>query len=205
MKTNKKLVAGALIIATVGVISSCNQQSPANNNVVATDSTSVCSALIAYVDVDSILVNYKLAIELGEAIEKKHANMRTKLEREAASLQKDAETFQDKLQKGIFLTQQRAEEEQQRLLMRQREFENLQADYSNQLASEQQNMNVQLYEKISAYINKYNTPERYKFILTRSLGGNMWYANESFNITQDIINGLNEEYNADSKSASKKK
>ena len=125
--------------------------------------------------------------------------MQSKLERDATALQKDIETFQDKVQKGIFLTTQRAEEEQQRLLVRQQEFQRLQDEYSQQLAVEQQNMNNQLFEKISAYVTKYNTPERYKFVLTRTIGGSMWYANEKYNITNDIIEGLNAEYEANQK------
>lgn len=197
MKTKLSLVACAVV--AMGLFSNCanNANTPAVCN--ANDSTSVNSDLIAFIDVDSIIVNYKLAIELNDAIMKKYANMDSKLQRDAAAFQKDVETFQDKVQKGIFLTTQRAEEEQQRLLMRQQEIQKLQDEYTNQLALEQQNMNNKLFEKISEYITKYNTPERYKFILTRTIGGSMWYANESFNITNDIIEGLNAEYDAEKK------
>ena len=195
MKTNS-IIACAIAVVAMGFLStSCANQSQ-NRVAVANDSTAVGACDIAFIDVDSIIVNYKLSIELNDAIMKKHANMQTKLERDRKALDKDIETFQDKVQKGIFVTAQRAEEEQQRLVMRQQEFERLYNEYSSQLAVEQQNMNNQLFEKISAYITKYNTPERYKFILTRTIGGSMWYANESFNITNDIIKGLNEEYDA---------
>lgn len=195
MKTNS-IIACAVAVVAMGFLStSCANQSQ-NRVAVANDSTAVGACDIAFIDVDSIIVNYKLSIELNDAIMKKHANMQTKLERDRKALDKDIETFQDKVQKGIFVTAQRAEEEQQRLVMRQQEFERLYNEYSSQLAVEQQNMNNQLFEKISAYITKYNTPERYKFILTRTIGGSMWYANESFNITNDIIKGLNEEYDA---------
>ena len=199
MKTNS-IFACAIAVVAMGFLStSCANQAQNGAAVSANDSTAVGACDIAFIDVDSILVNYKLSIELNDAIMKKYANMQSKLERDAKVLQKDIETFQDKVQKGIFVTAQRAEEEQQRLVMRQQEFERLQNEYSNQLAVEQQNMNAQLFEKISAYINKYNSPERYKFILTRTIGGSMWYANESFNITNDIIKGLNEEYDSNKK------
>ena len=199
MKTNS-IFACAIAVVAMGFLStSCANQAQNGAVVAANDSTAVGACDIAFIDVDSILVNYKLSIELNDAIMKKYANMQSKLERDAKVLQKDIETFQDKVQKGIFVTAQRAEEEQQRLVMRQQEFERLQNEYSNQLAVEQQNMNNQLFEKISAYVTKYNTPERYKFILTRTIGGSMWYANESYNITNDIIEGLNAEYEANKK------
>ena len=199
MKTNS-IFACAIAVVAMGFLStSCANQAQNGAAVAANDSTAVGACDIAFIDVDSILVNYKLSIELNDAIMKKSANMQSKLERDAKSLQKDIETFQDKVQKGIFLTTQRAEEEQQRLVVRQQEFQRLQDEYSNQLAVEQQNMNNQLFEKISAYVTKYNTPERYKFVLTRTIGGSMWYANEQYNITNDIIEGLNAEYEANKK------
>ena len=199
MKTNS-IFACAIAVVAMGFLStSCANQAQSGAAVAANDSTAVGACDIAFIDVDSILVNYKLSIELNDAIMKKYANMQSKLERDAKSLQKDIETFQDKVQKGIFLTTQRAEEEQQRLVVRQQEFQRLQDEYSNQLAVEQQNMNNQLFEKISAYVTKYNTPERYKFVLTRTIGGSMWYANEQYNITNDIIEGLNAEYEANKK------
>jgi len=199
MKTNSIIACAVAVVAMGFLATSCANQTQTSAAVVANDSTCVGACDIAFIDVDSILVNYKLSIELNDAIMKKYANMQSKLERDAKSLQKDIETFQDKVQKGIFLTTQRAEEEQQRLVVRQQEFQRLQDEYSNQLAVEQQNMNNQLFEKISEYVKKYNTPERYKFILTRTIGGSMWYANESFNITNDIIKGLNDEYEANKK------
>ena len=193
MKTKFSIIACAIAGAIfMGSLTGCQQSSSKLTSAVS-DSASG-SMLIAYIDVDSIMANYTLAIELNDAIVKKHANMKSKLDREVSTFQKDAETFQDKLQKGIFVTQQRAEEEQQRLLMRQREIEKLEADYSNQLAIEQQNMLARLQDNILAYVKKYNTPEVYKYVITRQLGGNVWYASESLDITQDIINGLNDEY-----------
>jgi hypothetical protein len=48
--------------------------------------------------------------------------------------------------------------------MRQQELQNLEADYSNQLGQEQAAMNKKLFDKITDYITRYNTPEKYQFI-----------------------------------------
>jgi outer membrane protein len=193
---NISLIVNAVLVVAVGVLfvlhfssKSCKTEAVSTNEGQAPTSLS-----IAYVNIDSVLMDYKLSVELNDAITRKHSNMKSKLESEAASLQRDAETFQDKVQKGIFLTQQRAEEAQQQLMQRQQELQNLEADYSNQLAQEQANMNKQLFDKISDYIKRYNTPEKYQFILGHSVGGNLLYANKYLDITQDILKGLNDEY-----------
>src|SRR3989339_692904 len=149
---------------------------------------------IAYVNIDSILFQYGLSIELNDAITKKQSGMKSRLEKEASDFQKEAQVFQDKVQRGIFLTQQRAEEAQQKLMQRQQELQQLEYEYSNQLAAEQQKMNVQLFDSISNFINDFNKPEKYQVILGHSLGGNMLYGSEQLNITQEVIMGLNERY-----------
>jgi outer membrane protein len=149
---------------------------------------------VAYVNIDSILMGYNLATELNDALTTKQSGMKSRLEKEARDFEKDAQVFQDKVQRGIFLTQQRAEEAQQQLLMRQQELQQLEYDYTNQLAAEQQKMNVRLFDSISNYIKAYNSPEKYQVILGHSLGGNMLYGSEQLNITNEVLNGLNSRY-----------
>ncbi|MGE4290321.1 MAG: OmpH family outer membrane protein [Salinivirgaceae bacterium] len=159
-----------------------------------TDGASLGELKVAYVNIDSILMGYNLATELNEALTTKQSGMKSRLEKEARDFEKDAQVFQDKVQRGIFLTQQRAEEAQQQLLMRQQELQQLEYDYTNQLAAEQQKMNVRLFDSISNYIKAYNSPEKYQVILGHSLGGNMLYGSEQLNITNEVLEGLNSRY-----------
>lgn len=149
---------------------------------------------VAYVNIDSILLKYNLSLELNDAISKRQANMKAKLDKESADFQQDAQVFQDKVQRGIFLTQQRAEQAQQELLAKQQELQQLEYDYSNQLATEQQKMNIQLFDSITSFINSFNSPEKYQVILGHQLGGNLLYGSEKLDITNEIVNGLNKRY-----------
>ena len=152
---------------------------------------------ITYVNIDSVLLQYNLAIELNESLTKKQANMKSKLEKDARDFEKEAQIFQDKVQRGIFLTQQRAEEAQQQLVMRQQEIQQLEYDYTNQLGMEQQKMNAQLFDSVSNFIKEYNTPEKFQIILGHSLGGSILYGSEQLDITKDIVEGLNSRYNTE--------
>lgn len=168
---------------------SVNETAAGNNsNVIASDLN------IAYVNIDSILLKYTLAIELNDVLTQKQDNMKSKLEKDAREFEKEAQIFQDKLQRGIFLTQQRAEEAQQKLVARQQELQQLEYDYTNQLGMEQQKMNAQLFDSVSNYIHAYNTPEVYQIILGHSLTSNMLYGSEKLDITNTILEGLNSRY-----------
>ncbi|MBI9069796.1 MAG: OmpH family outer membrane protein [Salinivirgaceae bacterium] len=146
---------------------------------------------IAYVNIDSVLFQYNLSVDMNDAITKRGTNMKAKLEKEATAFEKDAQVFQDKVQRGIFLTQQRAEEAQQQLVMRQQELQKLEYDYTNQLSVEQQRMNAQLFDSVSNFIKEFNTPEQFQIILGHSVGGNMFYGSEKLDITRNVIDGLN--------------
>ena len=90
---------------------------------VTTDSGSTASTLpVAYVNVDSLLENYNYAKDLNEIILKKAENSRANVNQKAASLQSEMQEFQRKISNNAFLTQERAEQEQQRLLNKRRNF-----------------------------------------------------------------------------------
>ncbi|MFA7226649.1 MAG: OmpH family outer membrane protein, partial [Dysgonamonadaceae bacterium] len=71
---------------------------------------------VAYVNVDSLLTNYNFAKDLNEALMRKEENSRATLNQKESQLNAAAQEFQRKLQNNAFLSQERAEQEQQRIL-----------------------------------------------------------------------------------------
>ncbi len=193
---NISLVLNAVLLVGLGLLYFLhfNSKGGSSNHDSSKGMASSSELKVAYVNIDSILFNYKLSVELNDALVKKQSNMKSKLEKEGMDFQKDAQIFQEKVQKGIFLTQQRAEEAQQDLMARQQELQQLEYEYTNQLSAEQQKMNAQLFDSITNYIKDYNTPERFQIILGHSLGGNMLYGSEQLSITNEVIEGLNKRY-----------
>ena len=53
--------------------------------------------------------------------------------------------------------------------------------------------NQALRDSISKFIKEYNAEKGYDFILTR-IGDNFLYANETLNITKEVVDGLNSRY-----------
>lgn len=157
-------------------------------------STEAGDVVIAYVNVDSLMINYGLAKELNKSITSKQANMKSNLDKEMSDFEKDAQVFQDKVQKGIFMTQQRAEEAQQKLIMRQQELQNLEMEYTKILSYEQQTMNARLFDSITNTINALNTPEKYQVILAQSVASNILYGSQQLDITNEVLEELNARY-----------
>ena len=195
----KKTIATVLCAsAFVLTFTQCNnapQQAPVVAPVVC-DTTPALK--IAYVDIDTLLTNYNLWIQLNEEMIRKEENIRTTLNEKAKDLQADFEEFERKLNNNGFATRERAESEQNRILKKRQDLEQLQERLSNELAIENNKNNVLFRDSINAFINAYNKVKGYNVILSR-IGDNILYIDSDMNITQEIIDGLNARYEANKK------
>ena len=158
------------------------------------DTLSGAANSIAYVNIDSLLLQYNFSKDLNDQFVKRKNMLSNQLDGKAASFEKEAVEFQEKVKRGGFLTQQSAELQQSELLKKQQSLQQLEYDLSNQLAKEQQDLNKQLYDSISNFLKVYNEDYNYNFIFSNSLGGNLLFANEKLDITTDVISQLNERY-----------
>ena len=145
---------------------------------------------IAYVDIDTLLINYNLWIELNDEMIRKEESVRATLNEKAKALQNDYEEFERKLNNNAFATRERAEAEQNRILKKREELEATSERLTNELAVENNKNSVLFRDSINAYINDYNKTHGYNIILSR-IGDNILYIDNAMNITQEIINGLN--------------
>ena len=76
---------------------------------------------------------------------------------------------------------------------RQRDLQELQARLENELANETQKFNQALRDSLNSFLASYNKDKKYDMILSKA-GDNILFADRKFDITKDIINGLNKRY-----------
>ncbi len=193
MKKAKTAFYTLCAITAMLTFTQCNQtpqQVPATPQVVYSNGAPL---KIAYVDIDTLLVNYSLWIELNEEMIRKEENVRATLNEKAKSLQTDYEDFERKLNNNAFATRERAEAEQNRILKKREELETLQERLTNELAIENNKNSLLFRDSINAYIRDYNKEQGYNIILSR-IGDNILYIDNAMNITQEVINGLNERH-----------
>ncbi len=150
---------------------------------------------VAYVNVDSVLTNYQLAIDLNEELMTQQEAARTNLTSKARNLEGEMTNFQRKVENNGFLNQQRAQSEQQRLIGEQKKLEELQQRLSNELSLKQQDVNEQVITSITDFITEYNKKADYEMVLTQTGGiGTVLFAKSSYNITGEVLGALNEQY-----------
>lgn len=190
MKSIKTIISTLCATAVVLAFTQCNQPAQQASVVTQVVCDSTPALKIAYVDIDTLLTNYDLWIELNEEMIRKEENVRATLNEKAKSLQADYEDFERKLNNNAFVTRERAEAEQNRILKKREELEALQERLTNELAIENNKNSLLFRDSINAYIRDYNKEHGYNIILSR-IGDNILYIDYAMNITQDIIDGLN--------------
>ena len=200
IKKNGLLAMAAVSVAMLFSQCSNNANTAQNTACTAQDaaqqecSASASNLKIAYVDVDTLLIKYHFCVDLNETMVKKEENMRLTLNEKAVALEKEQQEFQRKYQNNAFLSQDRAQQEYNRLMKMQEDLQKLQNSLAQELATETAKNNLQLRDSISNYLKEYNKTKGYNMIVSNTGFDNLLYADQSFNITSEIIEGLNARY-----------
>ncbi|MBQ6694256.1 MAG: OmpH family outer membrane protein [Bacteroidaceae bacterium] len=199
MKRNKLSVFGAAL-AAMFVFIQCTgtQENKPEQAAPSTAQTQTEGIKIAYVNIDSLLNNYKFSVTLRNEMLRKGENMRMTLAEKAKAIQADMEDFQRKVENNVYATRQRAEEEQARILKSQEEYGRLEQRLVGELSAEENKNNITLRDSINNFLKDYNKAKGYDLILSR-MADNILLANESLDITKEVIDGLNERYSGKDK------
>ena len=149
---------------------------------------------IAYVEVDSLLTKYRYWNDLNEQMIQKEENIRTTLNEKAKELDGEMREFQRKIENNGFASRERAEQENARLLQKQRDLQQLQEKLYTELQAENQKNSLQLRDSINSFLKIYNQTKGYSLIISNTQLDNLLFADKSLDITQEIVDGLNARY-----------
>ena len=186
----KKKILGMMALAVM--MASCNNASQKMDAEPA-QAGQTGDLKIAYVEVDSLMTQYDFAKDYSVTLQKKSNNARNTLTQKSNTLQAAVNNFQQKLNNNGFTSREQAAQQQAAIEQQQRSLQELQARLENELASETQKFNEALRDSLQNFLKAYNEDKHYNLILTKQ-GDNLLWADKKFDITQDVINGLNKRY-----------
>lgn len=149
---------------------------------------------VAYLNVDSLLVNYTFAQEAQEKLMSKQEDARLKLNTQGKTLQQEMADFQRKYENNAFLSQERAQSEYQRLQRKQQDLEELEQKLTNDILMENQKLNLQLADSLMAFLKEYNADGKFQMILSNQGKDNVLMAADGMDITADVVAGMNARY-----------
>ena len=163
-------------------------QKPENAN-----KTAVAGELkIAYVEVDSIMSQYKFCKEYSLILQKKGQNIQNTLAKKQEALQAAVANFQQKVQQNAY-TREQAEAINAGLQKQGNDLQVLNQRLSTEFQNETDKFNKALRDSIQHYLAVYNKDKKYSIIFSKQ-GDNLLYADKAYDITNEIIAGLNKAY-----------
>jgi outer membrane protein len=186
-----QLVINIVLVAAVAALFVIfySGQKPASAETAALDPSEVIP--VAYLNVDSLLTNYTFALEASDKLMSKQEDARVKMNTKLRTFQNEVADFQRKLENNAFLSRERAEKEQQRLAKKEQELQELEAKLTQDIMMENQKLNLQLADSLNNFLKEFNADGRFHIILSNSAKDNVLMANEQYDITEEVINGLN--------------
>lgn len=191
----KKYIFSALAVAAM--MASCNNASPKMDDQPAAASSE--GLKIAYVEVDSLMTQYDFAKDYSVTLQKKSNNARNTLTQKGNALQAAMNNFQQKINNNGFQSREQAASVQNAIQRQQNDLQELQARLENELATETAKFNEALRDSLQNFLKDYNADKKFDLILSKA-GDNILLGASRFDITQDVINGLNKRYKPAKKS-----
>ena len=187
----KNLMKTMVAVAALSLaMTSCNK-STANDEAQA-QPVAPGSLKIAYVEVDSIMSQYKFCKDYSLILQKKGQNIQNTLAAKQQQLQAAAANFQQKVQQNAY-TREQAEGIQAGLQKQSADLDALNRRLSNEFQTETEKYNNALRDSIQHYLAFYNKTKKYTLILSKA-GDNILYADKAHDITNEVIAGLNKAY-----------
>ncbi|MDD7708787.1 MAG: OmpH family outer membrane protein [Prevotella sp.] len=192
---NKKTILRTVALAFVATMgmTSCDKSNPQMDQKANASAKAAAGDMkIAYVEVDSIMSQYKFCKEYSLILQKKGQNIQNTLAQKQQALQAAAANFQLKVQQNAY-TREQAEGVNASLQKQNNDLQILNQRLSAEFQNETDQFNKALRDSIQHYLASYNKDKKYSIIFSKQ-GDNLLYADKAYDITNEIVAGLNKAY-----------
>lgn len=193
------MMSGLAALAIAVLFSQCAGNSNTQTASAPAQAANLTGMKIAYVEIDTLLSQYNFCIDLNEAMVKKSENVRLTLNQKAKELDEQKQEFQTKYQNNAYLSQERAQQEYNRIAKLEQDLQQLSNQLQSELMQENEKNSLQLRDSINAFLKEYNKTKGYSLIISNTGFDNLLYADSIYNITREIVDGLNARYSSPAK------
>jgi outer membrane protein len=197
MKNTNYIVSGILAIAIIILFilqfSQNENKTKTESGVFNSDSVSF-RLPIAYIRTDSLLTSYRFSNDLNDAMLKKVEEQQVIVNKRSQKFQQEVADYQQKAQMNAFYSQERRQQEETRLSRQEEELQKFANQTRQNIAVEQMKVQQQLQDTILSALKLFNTPQKYQVIFSNVQYDNLFYADDVYDITQEVIEFLNARY-----------
>lgn len=196
-----KLMSILLIALGAFFITSCNQdtntdalESVSSTDTLSTEMDTSTGLKVAFVYGDTINRNYKFLQDVDAELEKERTLIDERLRRKLQRAEQRAGELQQRAQ---FMTQAEMQEAQIEMQGLEIELQQFEQKLMTELREHEFDMQKEYIDRINEYLETYNADGTYDIILNFQQGGNLLWMNAKFDVTYDVLEGLNVAYDAE--------
>lgn len=189
-KMKKSIFKTVILLAFILVMASCNNQPSKMDG--ASSEPEQQGLRLAFVELDSLTEHYEYAKVMKDSLEKLSANANTVLSNKEKELQRSENSIRTKLQNNGFTSEQQYNTAVAALEQERNNAVALASRLNNELAQKQADFLKAMQDSLDNFLAVYNKDKKYDMILNKAT---VLFSDDKFDITQDVINGLNSRYN----------
>lgn len=187
---NLVMLVGIIILFILHFTGSGSKSNPVSG---ALNKANKGAISVAFVNNDSILSHYELVKKMRADLEAKGKRLEGEVAAKQQAFEKDAAYFQEQVKKKA-ISDQSAQEIYGQLQQNQQSIYQLRDRYTAELQQSEMDMNVALIDSVMNFLKRYNQKYKFDYILGFTKGGNILYANDTLDVTNDVIKELNSAY-----------
>ncbi len=141
---------------------------------------------IVFVNKEEVLESYYLTDKLRRDFEAEKNRLERQFMNKQEEIRRDFEEFQRNMQSGL-LRDESAQRKEQELMIAQQELYEMNELFTERLIRKEQEMQLQLADSLSSFLEEYNKDKNYHYILSYTIGGSVLYGSPAFDITKDVV------------------
>jgi outer membrane protein len=152
------------------------------------------SLSVVFVNADSLNEKYEFVGVLKKNLEATGKRLQAEIFAEQSNFEKEAADFQKQVA-GNTISEEKAKMEYESLMQKQQAIVEKKDRFTQQVADMELQMNLRLLDTITNFLKRYNQIYNFDYIMTYKTAGEILIANDTLDITNDVLRSLNKEYN----------
>jgi outer membrane protein len=208
---NLSLILNVVLIIAVGVlyVMFFKQKSEGSYHSVRGDSTQTIDILqpalplpkgdqkIVYINLDTLQSKYEFIKKLNKDLDSKGRADQARLEAKANELQAEYMKYQQQFQAQT-MTEQQAQDAQMDMERKKQALDLLDQKITKDYTDEAKKAQDRYIDNLNEYLRRRSKEHHYAYVLGYVKGAQIIFANDSLDITKQVVDGLNKEYKSKS-------
>lgn len=196
------LIINALLVVAVSYLlykqctnGTCTKSVAAEAAIDNKDSAGNRKFLFAYMNMDSVQTKYELAKRVTNEVDKRREALDAEITKMDRAYRSKLEGYQ---QRAATMTEEQAIAARDDMQKTEHDMMERKQSLAEQYQSWLASRNMSVIKDIKDFLKKFNADKTYSFILSYE-PGLFYYSDSAYDITREVIKGLNEQYKANKK------